>query len=116
MSNVEEIINWLKLNKTLQSKYRSSLLSSTLSFGYYLDVLCCLVKASHGKRSRWKSFCNDLGISDSTIRKYRALGKIGHQSKKFHLLQISFNLLYTYIKLINKMLTFKDIWIFWSEQ
>ena len=115
-NNVEEIITWLKLNKTLQSNYRTSLLSSTLNFGYYLDILCCLVKTSPGKVIRWKSFCKDLGISDCTIRKYRALGKIANQYKKFHLLQISFNLLYKHIKLINKMLTFKDIELFWSEQ
>jgi hypothetical protein len=115
-NNVEEIVTWLKLNKTLQSSYITSLLSTTLNFGYYLDILCCLVKTNQGKLIRWKSFCNDLGISDCKIRKYRALGRIANQYKKFHLLQISFNLLYKYIKLINKMLTFKDIEMFWSEQ
>jgi hypothetical protein len=99
----------------LQSSLRTTLLSSTIKFGYNLNILRSLVKASHGKGITWKSLCNDLGISDCTIRKYRTLGTIANQYKKFHLLQISFNLLYKHIKLINKMFTFKDIEIFWSE-
>ena len=57
--------------------------------------------------------CSQLDVPAGTIRKYRALGKIAHKFKKMHQLNMSFNVLYKNINLIEQMLTFEDIAQFW---
>ena len=107
------VFKWLHNKKLLQVILGRGLLTCTLMFGYYLDVLCDLVKAQRGKKDRWRNMCRQLNIPSSIIRKYRALGKIAHKYKKMHQLNMSVNVLYKNIQLIAQMLTFEDISKFW---
>jgi hypothetical protein len=108
---VEEIIQWLRLNRSLQKTF----LASTLMFGHYLDVLCFLVKSNPGKKNRWKAFCNSLGVTASTIRKYRSLGRIAYKYKKLYHLKLSPDFLYKNFRILKQMLTVEDIENFWLK-
>ena len=108
-----EVFKWLKNKKSAQITLGRGLLTCTLTFGYYLDMLCNLVKAQKGRKDRWKIRCKQINIPCGTIRKYRAMGKIANKFKKIHQLNMSFNVLYKHINMIVQMLTFEDIALFW---
>ena len=112
-TDAEEIFQWLNINKDVQTTLRKSLLTSKLKFGYYLDVLCNLLKSQKGKKDRWRNMCTELNLTSSTIRKYRSLGKIANKYKKMHSLNMSIYVLYKNIHLIVQMLTYEDVSQFW---
>ena len=106
-----EVFKWLNNKKIAQITLGRGLLTCTLQFGYYLEILCNLVKAQKGKIDRWRQRCKQLNIPCGTIRKYRAMGKIANKFKKIHQLNMSFNVLYKHINIV-QMLTFEDIALF----